>query len=97
VVSEVILMVLGARACADARFAVPVAKPVALSLVATLPMALAVWGVRDNPPLALAVGVVTYGATLAAFWQLLPAPVRRLVGAADGSAPSGEPTSGGPR
>ena len=88
VVSEVILMVLGIRACAGARFAVPVAQPVALSLAATVPMALAVWGVRDNLPLALVVGVVTYAATLAACWQLLRGRVERLLGTSGGSRSS---------
>lgn len=97
VTAEVILLVLGLRACGAARFPVPVVQPVAASLVATVPMALAVWGVRDNLPLALAVGGVTYAATLAACWHLLPGPLRRLLGIAEDSASSGEPTLGGPR
>ena len=80
VASEVILMLLGTRACTGARFAVPVAQPVGLALVATLPMALAVWGVRDSLPLALTVGVITYAATLAAVWRLLPGVTGRLLG-----------------
>jgi O-antigen/teichoic acid export membrane protein len=92
VVSEVLLMILAIRACAAARFAVPVIPPVALSLVATVPMAFAVWGVRENLLLALAVGGVTYAATLAACWQLLPGPVRRLLGVAGSSGSSDEPT-----
>jgi hypothetical protein len=35
-------------------------------------MAFAVWGVRDSLLLALTVGVLTWGATLAAAWRLLP-------------------------
>jgi O-antigen/teichoic acid export membrane protein len=94
VVSEVILMVLGLRACRGARFPVPVGEPVALSLTASLPMAFAVWGVRDDLLLALAVGVLTYAATLAALWQLLAGPVRRLLGVAGSS---GAPTRGSDR
>jgi O-antigen/teichoic acid export membrane protein len=86
VASEVILMVLALRACDGGRFPVPVLQPISVSLAATIPMALAVWGVRENLGLALAVGVVTYAATLAAAWQLVPGPVRRLVGAATPSA-----------
>jgi O-antigen/teichoic acid export membrane protein len=80
VVSETLLLVLGARAAAAARFPVPILGPVAVALVATAPMALAVWGVRQSLPLALAVGAVTYAATLAAAWHLLPRQARRLLG-----------------
>lgn len=97
VASEVFLMFLGWRACTGARFGVPVARPVLFSLAATVPMALAVWGVRDNLPLALAVGGVTYGATLAALWQLLPGPVRRLLGAGVEADAGAEPTQEGDR
>jgi O-antigen/teichoic acid export membrane protein len=90
VTAELVLMVLGLRACAGARFAVPVFPPVAFGLVATVPMAFAVWGVRENLFLALAVGVVTYGATLAACWQIGPDPFRQLVGVASGSDSPGE-------
>jgi O-antigen/teichoic acid export membrane protein len=79
VIAEAVLLVLSVRACAAARFAVPVAVPVALALLASVPMALAVWGVRDHLVLALPVGIVTYAATLAAAWQLLPGPTVRLI------------------
>ena len=90
VTAEVILLVLGLRACTAARFPVPVAGPVAFGLLATVPMALAVWGVRESLPLALVVGVVTYVATLAACWQLLGAPFRRLLGTVGASESSEE-------
>jgi len=80
VTAEVLLLLLGIRVSAAVGFAVPVLQPVAAALVATVPMAFAVWGVRESLPLALLVGLVTYTATLAAAWQLLPGPARRLVG-----------------
>ena len=91
VIAELLLLLLGVRAAGAAGFSVPVAQPIAVSLVATVPMALAVWGVRDNLPLALAVGFVTYAATLAAVWHLLPGPARRLLGVSAGARPSGDP------
>jgi O-antigen/teichoic acid export membrane protein len=81
VVAEVLLLVVGLRACSAARFAVPVVRAVVAALIASVPMALAVWGVRDNLVVAVGVGVVTYAATLAAAWQLLPGLTRRLLGA----------------
>jgi O-antigen/teichoic acid export membrane protein len=84
VVAETVLLVLGVRAAAAARFPVPILQPVAAALLVTVPMALAVWGVRDSLPLALAVGVVTYAATLAATWHFVPGPARRLLGEAGG-------------
>ncbi len=95
VVAEILLLALGARACARSRFPIPLVKPVALALLATGPMALAVSGVRDQLPLALALGVLTYAATLAASWRLLPGTAARLLGGtkevvATGSASQGE-------
>ncbi len=86
VLAECVLLLLGARACAAAQFAVPVVRPVLLALLATVPMALAVSGVRDHLPLALAVGVLTYAATLAGAWRLFPALATRMLG--DPAGPS---------
>ena len=61
-----LLLAVGLRACSAARFAVPVVRAIGAALVATVPMALAVSGVADTLLLALAVGIVTYAATLAA-------------------------------
>jgi O-antigen/teichoic acid export membrane protein len=80
VAAEGLLLALGLRACAAARFAVPVGRAVVVALAGTVPMALAVWGVRESLPLALAVGVVTYAATLAAGRQLLPQLAARTLG-----------------
>ncbi len=80
VTAEVLLLLLGLAACSRVRFPVPVAQPVGLALLATVPMALAVSGVRDSLPLAIVVGVLTYAATLAAGWALWPGPAARLLG-----------------
>ncbi len=79
VLSEGVLLLLGVRACAAAGFAVPVGRPVLLALLATVPMALAVSGVRENLFLALAVGVLTYAATLAGAWRLFPALAAQML------------------
>jgi O-antigen/teichoic acid export membrane protein len=82
VAAELLLLALGARAVAAAGFAVPVARPIGLALVASAPMALVVWGARSSPVGAVALGVLTYAATLAAAWALAPGPARALVGGA---------------
>jgi O-antigen/teichoic acid export membrane protein len=90
VLAECLLLLLGVRAGVAARFAVPVGRAIVVALLATLPMALAVWGVRDTLVLALGVGVLTYAATLAAAWQLFPGLAGPLLGAgATGSADAG--------
>ena len=94
--AEVLLLVLGLRACFAARFAVPVVRPVAVALVASVPMALAVWGVRDGLPLALTVGVVTWAATLAAAWRLLPGLTAQLLGGRVPPASAARDTGGRP-
>ncbi len=80
VTAEVILLLLGSRAARSARFALPIAQPVAWALVATVPMGFAVWGVRESLLLAVPIGVLTYVTTLAAAWQLLPGPAARFLG-----------------
>jgi hypothetical protein len=42
-VAEVLLLLLGLRACSAARFAVPVARPLGFALLAAGPMAVMVW------------------------------------------------------
>ena len=81
--AELVLLVAAARACAAARFEVPVARPLGLALLASLPMAalLAAWRPALAP--ALLLGLASYGATLALAWRLrrrsLPA-LSRLAG-----------------
>jgi O-antigen/teichoic acid export membrane protein len=94
VLAELMLLGLGLRACAAARFAVPVAWPVAVALVASVPMALAVWGVQHDLLLALAVGVLTWAATLAAVWRLRPGFAARLLGGRVAAMSPGSQTVG---
>ena len=78
--SETLLFLLGARAVASGGFAVPVLRPVLWAVIATVPMASAVWGAPAGLPGSVAIGVITYAATLAAAWRLLPRLARELVG-----------------
>jgi O-antigen/teichoic acid export membrane protein len=80
VLAEWLLLGLGWLACRGAAFGVPVARPVGWALVACVPMALAVSGVRDSLALALAIGALSWAATLAAALRLHPALARDLVG-----------------
>jgi len=64
--AEWLLLVLAARACAAAAAPVPLLRPLATALAAALPMALAVWSVRQELLLALPIGaLVQAGVTLA--------------------------------
>ncbi len=78
--AEWLLLALGSLACRGAAFVVPLARPVGWALAACVPMALAVSGVRDSLALALAVGALSWAATLAAALRLRPALARDLVG-----------------
>jgi len=80
VAAEWLLLALGSAACRRAGFAVPVARPLVWSLLACVPMALAVSGVAGSLPAALAIGGLTWAATLAAAARLKPALVRQLTG-----------------
>jgi O-antigen/teichoic acid export membrane protein len=76
--AEWLLLALGWLACRSAGFDVRVARPVVWALVACLPMALAVSGVRASLVLAIPLGALTYVATLAAAWKLVPGFARGL-------------------
>jgi O-antigen/teichoic acid export membrane protein len=76
--AEWLLVALAATACRRASFAVPVLQPLGWALVACVPMALAVRGVSSSLALALPVGALTWAASLAAAWKLLPGVVERL-------------------
>jgi O-antigen/teichoic acid export membrane protein len=80
VVAEWLLCVLGARACFASAFEVPVVRPVVAGLLATVPMALAVGGTSGSLFLAVAIGALTWAATLAALWRLQPALAHELLG-----------------
>jgi O-antigen/teichoic acid export membrane protein len=78
--AETALLVLEARACAAGGFAVPVLRPVAFALAASVPMALAVHGVGPGLVAPVVMGALTYSATLAASWRLLPGLAREMIG-----------------
>jgi O-antigen/teichoic acid export membrane protein len=70
--SEALLMVLAARACAAVNFPVPVSGPLARAAALTLPMAAVVAVAGRGLALSVGLGVATYAATLAAIWRLRP-------------------------
>jgi O-antigen/teichoic acid export membrane protein len=80
VLAEWLLCGLAGRACFASAFAVPVLRPVAAGMLVTLPMALAVVGTSSRLVVAVAIGAVTWAATLAAVWRLRPALARDLLG-----------------
>jgi len=80
VAAEWLLCGLGARACFASAFAVPVLRPVAAGLLVTVPMALAVAGTAWSLVASVAIGALTWAATLAAVWRLRPALARELLG-----------------
>jgi hypothetical protein len=65
VVAEWLLLWLAARACRAASFEVELGEPLAWALVASLPMAFAVFAVRDDLRLALPLGVAVQLAAVA--------------------------------
>jgi O-antigen/teichoic acid export membrane protein len=77
--SELLLGALAWRACAIARFAVPLAKPLGLALCASLPMTLAVARFGGRPVAAALLGAGIYAATLIAAWRLAPGRVLRYL------------------
>jgi O-antigen/teichoic acid export membrane protein len=78
--AEWILLVAGRAASRRAAFAVPVLGPLAAALAVGVPMALAVNGVREHLVAGVAVGALTWVATLAAAQRLAPALARRVMG-----------------
>lgn len=78
--AEWLLLGLGWLACRRARFAVPVAQPLAWALLTCVPMALVVAGVRERLWLAVGLGVLTWLATLALALLFAPQRVRQLTG-----------------
>jgi O-antigen/teichoic acid export membrane protein len=66
VASELLLLVLGARAARRAGFPVAIVRPTLVALLATLPMAAMVLPLRGNLPLAVAAGAIVFGGTVTA-------------------------------
>jgi hypothetical protein len=82
--SELFLMLIAARACVSARFAVPVGLPLAAAAALTLPMAVVVALSGAGLAISVALGVLTYAATLGAAWRVKPELLRFLHSGARG-------------
>ena len=78
--AEWLLFALGFRALRSAGFEVRVARAIGWALLACVPMVLAVSGTSASLLLAVPVGALTYAATLAAAWRLVPRAARGAVG-----------------
>ena len=78
--SEVLLLLLAARACGAAGFPVRLSGPLLRAAAATLPMAVLVALAPARLPAAVALGVAAYGATLALARRWSPALLRDLFG-----------------
>jgi O-antigen/teichoic acid export membrane protein len=76
--SELLLLLLGLRACRVAGFPIAVTGPVGRAIVATLPMAIAV-SFAPSLRVAVGVGLVAYPATVLLLGKLRPSFVRDLV------------------
>jgi O-antigen/teichoic acid export membrane protein len=71
-VSELILLALAARACAGARFPVPLLQPSLVGLAAAAPMAALVALSGAGLVLSIALGLAAYAVTLAVAWRFTP-------------------------
>ncbi len=80
VVAEWALLSIGRLACRRAAFVVPIMVPLAWGLLACVPMALAVLGASQSLVGAVAIGALTWLATLSAAVRLAPGFVRQLTG-----------------
>jgi O-antigen/teichoic acid export membrane protein len=70
--SEMVLLALAERACAAARFPVPVLRPILLAVAAALPMAAVVATAGGGVLVSVVLGLVVYVLTLAAAWKIAP-------------------------
>jgi len=84
--SELLLLILAARACGAAGFDVPVARSLSAALGVTIPMAAAVAIAGTGPIASIVVGVLTYGLTLLVARRLAP---RLIPGLASEATPGG--------
>jgi O-antigen/teichoic acid export membrane protein len=71
-VSEIVLLAFAARACASARFPVPVLKPILVGVAAALPMAGLVATAGAGLLVSIALGLFAYSLTLAVAWRFSP-------------------------
>jgi O-antigen/teichoic acid export membrane protein len=72
VAAELVLLLLASRATRHARFAVPVARPLLLGVLASIPMAATVAAAASPPLASVAIGLAVYAATLSIAWRLSP-------------------------
>jgi O-antigen/teichoic acid export membrane protein len=72
VAAELLMLLLSARACAIARFPVPLLRPLLRACGASLPMAAAVALLGGGLAASVALGALVYAATLAAAWRMAP-------------------------
>jgi O-antigen/teichoic acid export membrane protein len=72
VASELALLVLARRSCADAGFAVSVLRPLVRGVLLSMPMAAVLVFVSLVPLVQVAVGVLVYAATIAVAWWFRP-------------------------
>jgi O-antigen/teichoic acid export membrane protein len=89
--AESLLLLLAWGATVSSGFAVPIARPLVVALAATLPMASAVWGAGSGLLGAVAIGALTYLATLAALLVLRSR--REAAAATRGAAGGGTPSA----
>jgi O-antigen/teichoic acid export membrane protein len=78
--SEAVLTLLAARACANVGFAVPVSGPLARAALLALPMAAVVAVAGGGLAVSVALGVATYAVTLGATWRVKPELVPLQIG-----------------
>jgi O-antigen/teichoic acid export membrane protein len=71
-ISEMVLLALAERACAAARFPVPVLRPILIAVAAALPMAAVVATAGGGVLVSVVLGLVVYVLTLAAAWKIAP-------------------------
>lgn len=71
-ISELVLLALAARACAAARFPVPLLRPALVGLAAAAPMAALVAAAGMGLALSIVLGLVAYSLTLAVAWRITP-------------------------
>jgi O-antigen/teichoic acid export membrane protein len=81
--AELLLLVLSARACRLAEFAVPLAGPLAVAVAATVPMAAAVRMLDGGAIAGAAIGAGVYAATIALAWVVMRGPLLRVLGAGE--------------
>ncbi len=78
--SELLLLLLATRACASAGFPVAVVAPAGRALLVSAPMAALVGLVASPLPVAVGLGLMAYGLTLALAWRAVPALLGDLTG-----------------